>query len=459
MRKLIITFVLILLFGFQVKSETSVISGRILNGQGLTIRLMAYSDQVSYLRETLQSGEINADETFTFTVENNTVRYCWLDIEFQKAELFIQPGQSYEIEIELKNQSLSTSYYNRTGLPVKIIKDDTDHLNLSIQDFNQLYNDFLLNLSENTRSVSPRTAYETFINAIELRFQNSKNPYFRNYIRYKTASMQLFMRLKSRDNIGLEYFVGQPVLYENLEYMDFFHLYFEKYFLTTNKYFNYNKTYDLVNGKATYADILDSLKADPVLEDVDLRELLLLTGLKELHNTSGFKRERVVSLVRDISINGYAAESRKFADNLLMRFNRLQPGSPAPEFNLNGFYNNKNYQLADFSGKYIYLAFFESGNPACQSELGMITDFYEEYKNKVVFVAVSIDKDMKRLAEYLDMADLPWMILLYGGNIDLLEDYDASTFPYFLLINEKGQIVRCPAPSPSENIKKLFDSI
>jgi peroxiredoxin len=420
---------------------------------------MTYSDQVSYLRETLKSAQMGTDGTFNFSVENNSVKYCWLDIEFQQAELFIQPGQTYEIEIEAKNQSLTTSYYNRAGLPVKIIKDDDDHLNLSIQDFNQLYNDFLLNYADNIRSRSSKATFDTFMKAIDLRFQNNTNPYFRDYIRYKTASMELFMRLKSRDNIGLEYFAGQPVLYENLEYMDFFHLFFEKYFLAGGKYFSYNKAFDLINGNVTSTDILDSLKADPVLTDIGLRELLLLDGLKDLYNVSGFKRNRILFLVDEISKNGSAAESRKLADNLLIRLKRLQPGSPAPDFNLSGVTNKMEYSLSDFSGKFIYLAFFESGNPACQSELGLIRDIYDEYRNKVAFVAISVDKDPGKLAEYLKKADLPWLVLHYGGNLDLLENYDAITFPHFLLIDNKGQILRCPAPNPSENVQKLFNSI
>jgi len=459
MKKIAPTFILVLMLGISLRSETSTLSGRVINGKGFTIRLMTYSDQVSHLRQTLKSAMIGEDEKFNFTFENNTVKDFWLDIEFQHAELFIQPGQTYEIEMELKNQSLSTSYYNRIGLPIIIIKDDDDHLNLSIQDFNQLYNDFLLNYAESIRSLSPKTAFDTFMKAIDLRFQNTQNPYFRNYIRYKTASMQLFMRLKSRDNMGTEYFAGQPVLYDHLEYMDLFHLFFEKYFLTSGKYFSYNKTYDLINGDVSSMDILDSLKTDPVLKDIEVRELLLLEGLKELYNVSGFKRDRVLELVDEISKNGNSAESRKLAENLLIRLNRLQPGSPAPEFKLSDFNDKKGYGLTDFSGKYIYLAFFESGNPACQSELGLITDIYKEYKDNVEFVAISVDKDPGRLAEYLRMADLPWLVLHYGGNLDLLENYDASTFPHFLLIDGKGQIVRCPAPSPSENIQKLFDSI
>lgn len=459
MKRITAIFILILFFGLTLMAEISTVSGKIINGKGLTIRLMTYSDQISYLRETLATALIGEDEKFHFTIENNTIKYVWLDIEFQQAEMFIQPDQSYEIEIELKNLSISTSYYNRIGLPIKIVKDDSDNLNLYIQDFNQLYNDFLLNYADNVRSRSAGSMFDTFIKAINLRFQNATNPYFMDYIRYKTASMQLFLRLKSRDNIGLEYFTGKPVLYENIEYMDFFHLFFEKYFLAGGKYFNYNKTYDLVNGNASFIDILDSLKTDPVLKDAGLRELLLLDGLKELYNISGFKHNRIILLVDEISRNSNSFETRKLADNLLVRLRRLQPGTPAPDFNLSGINNEKNYQLTDFRGKYIYLAFFESGNPACQSELGMITGIYEEFKDKIVFVAVAVDKDPGKLAAYLKMADLPWLVLQYGGSLELLENYDASTYPHFILIDDKGQIVSCPAPSPSENIKKLLGSI
>jgi hypothetical protein len=459
MKKITATIILILFSGFLLRAEVSSVSGKIINGKGLTIRLMTYSDQLSYLRETLATGVIGEDGQFQFTVENNATRYVWLDIEFQQAELFIQPTQSYQVEIELKSASLSSSYYNRTGLDVKIVKDDPDNLNLYIQDFNQLYNDFLLNYADNVRSKSAGTMFDTFIAAINLRFQNATNPYFQDYIRYKTASMQLFLRLKGRDNIGLEYFTGKPVLYENIEYMDFFHLYFEKYFLAGSKHFSYNKTFDMVNGEASCAAILDSLKADPVLKDIETRELLLLDGLKELYGISGFKHSRIIVLVNEIAAGGSTLDIRALALNLLLRINRLQPGSPAPDFNLAGFRNGQNYKLSDFKGRFVYLAFFDSGNPASQSELGLITDVYEEFKSKVDFVAVSVDKDPGKLAAYLKMAELPWLVLQYGGNLELLEDYDATSYPYFILINDKGQIVSCPAPSPSENLEKLLGSI
>jgi hypothetical protein len=454
---LIILFSVLMAFA-TAAPDTTTVSGRVINGKGFTIRLMTYSDQVSYSRVTLKSDTIGEDEIFSFSLDINTIKYCWLDLEFQPADIFIQPGQSYELEIELKDLDLTNSYYNRVGLPVKIVKDDDDHLNLSIQDFNQLYNDFMLNYAESMQSKNSKPAYENFINAIELRFQNNHHPFFRDYISYKTASMQLFLRLKSRDNIGMEYITGKPVLYENPEYMDFFHLYFEKYFITGGKYITYNKTYDLVNGDASLQELADSLLADPVLKDPEVRELLILDGFKDLYNISGFKRTRITALISDMAVNGTTDKIRILAGNLLTRLKRLQPGSQAPDFSLQAVNSGKTYNLADFSDKLLYLAFFDSGNPASQSELGLAADFYEDYKERVAFVAVSVDKDLLQLNSYMTRAELPWLVLHYNGNLNLLEDFDANTFPHFILINGKGQIVRCPAPSPSENIQKLFNS-
>lgn len=457
MKKHIFIIIIILLGGMSLKSQQSVISGKVINGNGLTIRLMTYTDQISYLRQTLASSPIGPDETFSFTFDNPSIRFCWLDIEFQQVELFVQPGQSYVIDIEMNSESLTTSYYNRSTLPSKLIKDDNDNLNTSIQDFNQIYNDFLLNIADNSQSQSSKYVYENFNQAVSLRFQKSNHSYLQDYIKYKLASVQMFMRVKSRLNIGLEYIKEQPVLYDNLEYMDFFHLYFDKYFLTSSKFLNYNKSYDLINGNLPLAGVLDSLKADPVLDEIWIRELVLLDGLKDLYNVAGFTRSRILYLTSEISKTSKYFDNRRLATNLLTRFRRLQSSSPAPEFTLKGFVDQKEYKLADFSGRKVYLAFFESANPACQSELGQIAGIYEEYKDKVAFVAIAVDKNPAQLADYLGRSAIPWLVLDYGGNLELLENYDAITFPHFLLISDKGKILNCPAPSPSENIRKLLD--
>lgn len=448
-----------LLMTCSVFADSTTVSGTVLNAKGLTIRLMTYADQITYLRQTLAVDQISDDGKFTLQAGIKETCYAWIDIEFQEAEIFIQPGQRYEVEINLKNPGTSTSYYDRWGLPMKWIRDDNSRLNLYIQDFNQLYNDFLLNYAEHAGARNPNAAFETFSKAVDVRFQNTQHPYFLNYVRYKSASMQLFLRLKSRDKIGMEYLAGQLPLHENIEYMDFFHLYFEKYFLTGGKYFNYNKTDELINGNSSLQAILDTLKNDPVIPGIETRELLLLSGMKGLYQTSGFKKDRIEFLAGDLMANSSSEDIRRIAGNLLTRFRRLQPGTPAPDFLLPEVSSGKKLGLDDFRGKYLYLAFFESVNPASQAELELIREIYDDYRQKIQFVAISVDKNMDHLIKYVKSRDLPWTILHYEGRVDLLEAYDSNTFPQFILIDDQGNLRQIPAPSPSENLRALFDSI
>jgi hypothetical protein len=438
--------------------QKSTVSGTVAGGQGRIIRLMKYSDQVSYLRTTLDSDTVNADGAFHMECEPAETIHAWLDIDFQQADLFIQPGEEYSVAIDSARLSLTSSYFDRGQLPMEITDDDSDRLNLYIREFNELYNDYLLNYTGTSGPGSPSASFEAFRKAVQIRFQNAENPYLQSYIRYKSASMQMFLRIKGRDKLGLEFISGQPVLYENVEYMDFFHLYFEKYFIAGSKYFSFNKTFDLVNGPNPAATILDSLKVDPVLTDLQTRELLLISGLTELVRIQGFKKERVRQLIGELASGAVSRENREIASNLLARLDRLQPGTQAPPLEGIDVVSGQRLTLSDFQGRKLYLAFFESRNPASQSELDLGGELIAKYGERVNFVAVSVDKDPQKLRDYIKASGTKWRVILHDGNPGSLEDYDATTFPHFVLIGPDGKIIRCPAPSPSENIRRMLDS-
>jgi hypothetical protein len=362
------------------------------------------------------------------------------------------------VEINTGQVAVSASYYERKPLDIKFVRDDQDHLNLYVRDFNEIYNDFMLEYAGNSRPGGAGGSYNAFRTAIDIRFRNAGNPYFLDYVKYTCASVEMFLRLKSRDKAGLEYLAGQPIALNNLEYMEFIRMYFEKYFISGNKYFDFNKTYDLINGDSGLLTILDSMAADPVLQDRGLQELVLLTGLKELYSVSGFNKTRILQLVGDISTNSTNDDIRLMAVNLLSRFNRLKPGSPAPEFTLPAIGGSKLYGLDDFKGKYLYLAFVDSRNPASLAELALISPIYDKFHNKVNFIAVSVDQDPNALEGNPNIPEGTWTLLHYNHNLDLLESYDAIAYPSFVLIDGQGRIVRCPAPSPSEDIGSILQA-
>lgn len=459
MKRSFTLLLIILVFASNVIGAVTVVSGKVDGGKGLVIRLMTHSDRVSYLRETLSSCVIDDSGNFQLQTNLDETLHTWLDIEFSQGDIYLQPGMNYEVLILLEQSTLSYSYYDRPALPVSFIQDDPDRLNLYIRDFNGIYNDFILNYMSGRNNQNNAQSFQAFKTAVDLRFKNASNHYFRDYVRYKTASMEMFLRLKNRDKLGLECLSNQPVLFQNIEYMEFFHLFFEKYFLTGNKFFSYNKTYDLINGNASLETILDSLSKDPVLEGDELKQLLLLSGLKELYGNSGFDRQRIGSLLDELAESGCSESIKEIASNLETRFSRLKSGSPAPAFDLPAFDYKDEFKLSDFKGRWIYLVFFDSRNPACQAEMRMVSEWYEEVAGKVSFVAISVDQEPAAISGNPNILPEAWTILFYDNNMDLLESYDALTFPYFILIDKEGLIKSCPALSPSENIREVLNAL
>lgn len=439
-----------------IASAPVTVTGKVNDAAGKVIRLVTFTDHVSYLNQTLALDTVSPDGTFSLRAEINSTRYSWLDIDFQPAELTLKPGGSYEVELHYDSRTINASYYDRPGMGLDLIRDDDDHTNHYIRDFNRLYNDFLLGYASGSASRNPSGAYETFRKAIELRFRNAGSPYVNDYIRYKTAAMQLFLKTKSRENIGMEYLASQPVLYDHIEYMDFFQLFFEKYFIAGNRYFTYNTTNELINGTAPLAVILDSLAADPVLGSRELRELLLLQGLKDLYGMSGFKKNRITGLIHALETGSDFAKIREVASGLLVRLNRLQPGTPAPALHAFALESGEKITLEDFAGRKIYLVFFSAQNAASLAELALARDLIATYGEQVSFLAVSVDRDPELVRNMPGREDILWEMVMFDGTPDMLEDFDATTLPHFLLIGPDGKIVRCPAPSPSENVAQLL---
>ena len=184
----------------------------------------------------------------------------------QQGEIFLKPGDTYIIQVFPEKNAEEIAYYDRSSLDFNIQKSPPDSLNEKISMINELYNDFLLK-NAHIQGSPGKAGVKDIMHRMNALMDNDSDQYLQDYIRYKIASLELFSRTRSNDEIAAGYLTDHPVLYQNVEYMDFFHLFFEKYLLTNNTYFPYSKTSSLINGKAPEKEILTELMKDPVLKD------------------------------------------------------------------------------------------------------------------------------------------------------------------------------------------------
>lgn len=455
MKKISFLFVFVILSLGSYASVTT-ISGVISGGEGMVIRLMRYADQISYLPETLDMDKAGPMGEFELNTEIEDITATYLEVNFQQGWIFIQPGNHYEVLVEPSEEGLGSDYYDRPPLGLDFVSDDEDNLNTLIRTFNGLYNDFILENGSRLHGQDRKKLLEQFISEADQSLGSERNSYLAGYVRYKIASMELFMGLKSKQTLAEIYLENDPVLYDNLEYMDFFHLFFEKYLVSNNRYFTYNEADRMVNGEAGIGAILDTLARDPFLQRNELREMVLMAGLKDMSNMSGFNKERITNLLEQLSRYTSIPENRKIALDLVRRIRWLQPGTPAPSFTLPDL-EGKNVSLDDFRGKYTYLAMFRPDDMTSRFELDSLLRIYPEFKDRINFITIMVSEtrpDSTGLS-----VTMPRPVLWFNDRFDLLDAYRANTFPYFILIDPKGLVYRFPAPAPSENLRGLFEGI
>jgi peroxiredoxin len=339
-----------------------------------------------------------------------------------------------------------------------VVKDDGDGLNRDIQDLNQIYNDFILKNFSSAGNKGRKELLDAFIKETDAKFTGVQNSYFKDYLRYKIAAIEQFMRIKSRETLGHEYLAGKPILYDNVEYMDFFNVFFEKYLLINNKYLSTSDIYGMIKVKVTAGAFLDSLKRDPVLADRALREMVFLSGLKEMYYSLGIDKTSVLGLLEQVRGSSTYPRNQEIASDLINRLNHLAFGTKAPDFRLKDS-SGQTVALEDLKGKPVYLYFFISNSPSCDAESEDLSGLFLKYRSKVHFIGISTDLSNADFQKFIKTKNYPWPVYWEGDQTELLESYDATTFPLFVLIDMNGNILRYPAPRPSEDIEMVLENL
>jgi len=52
-----------------------------------------------------------------------------------------------------------------------------------------------------------------------------------------------------------------------------------------------------------------------------------------------------------------------------------------------------------------------------------------------------------------------WTFLHFNNDYELLENFGVYAYPSFVLIDENGKFIQCPALKPSENIESVFNEV
>lgn len=450
--------IIILLSGFLIPSMYArqvKLEGHAPGAEGYQVRLIGLKDLISMAEETLSSDVVDSSGYFSLEVDISDTRYGFLDIQMKRAEIYLAPGEHIKVQVDFDPGSMNVSFYDEE--PLRMIVE-TEGINRDIGALNEKYNSFIIEHFNEIYKGRQTSLMDTLVAELEKSAPENKDPYFNSFMEYKIAAAEQFARRMSRQKLADRYLLERPVLYDNVEYNYFFGEFFEKYLLTGSKAVNIAMVSTMVENSYSVKAFLDSISRDPLLSDRALAEYFLLLNLKDLYFLPDFRKENVIGILRELAKTSSFPRHRQIAENIINEVTKLSKGYPAPPFSLPGPEGDQT-SLESLKGQNTFLFFFRSDSPVCLHEMDIIEQQMKDYGPNVEVVGISADHGIGTLRDLVGRKNYSFKMLHYGGDLDLLEDYEARTFPLFLILDRNANIYRYPAPWPSENAAAVLSEM
>lgn len=459
-----------------LNASTVVIKGNAKKFAESELIIYKTKDYFSEVKEKIGYIKIKADESFSFEFETTEIEKIELAIEDKSTWFFIEPGGVYNLTLSYDEELNKSRIYDRF-LSLRFSFPAPTELNQLIAKYNRKMDDFITEnevaFRKRDGSVAPFLA--EFEKKTAAEFSSYKNNFVTNYVRYSIANTfnAIDISYNKRDSVKfdkatlyLNYLHKKPVLYSSPEYVQYFKTFFSGEFKRLTLKISGLDITKAINEQNSFTALANALSKYSFLQDEEFKQLFIINGLKEIYNDKYFKQENILSLLNYIKEKSPYLAQQKIAANIIekLTIKKLSIETQAPHFELKNK-NNETFTLSNFSEKYVYLNFWASWSIPSLKEMKIIEILHEKYKSKIEFISICTDNDKSKMIAFLkENPTMNWTFLHIGDSRSLLQEYEVRTFPTYVLIGKKGEIIRFPAPRPSsgtdrpneENLERIF---
>ncbi len=448
-------FIVAILFFFglitSLQAQKTKIYGKVENANSYSFKLIKHTDFLSMLEEKVAEDLIDDHGNFSLEIELKSTHLFLLNIGFQKAEIYLEPGKSYELKVKYDPLKEQITFVNNAYLDFEILNSTKNELNHQIRVFDGEVNQFLIENFNKIYKYRNQKIINQFSEKIKAEF-NDVMPFLKTYIDYRLASIEENSGLLNRKSISTAYFQNPEVFFENDEAMRFFNQAFDQYLLKPNLFFERSKLMQEIHTEANLESIYAMLDNDPLLHDQALKELALLKSLQELFYLPSANEKALLSLMNKVGQNALGPEIAKMANHLTKRLSYLRIGAQFPQ--------EYEIELEDSSsnGKDLFLHFFSLPCADCVREMDSISTLYQVYKKEVKFVSIALNSEKSALEKLLKAKQYSWEIVLSSESFKLAEIYDIKSLPSYFLINSDDEIIINPALKPWKGFSHAFES-
>lgn len=225
--------------------------------------------------------------------------------------------------------------------------------------------------------------------------------------------------------------------------------------LSNEEYFKYVRSEMIAPNKEDIDENAKSLLAIAKLPSGVFKDKMLYYQLNNSLKDASTTTERAQLLVQ--YSNNFADKkylTYTLANNKLIE--SLGKGMPAPLFDA-ASQDGKQYNLADFKGKYVVIDVWATWCGPCKQESPFFDKMAIKYKNEPVqFIAISTDQRIDKWLVEAKAKSKSVLQLHINNDNQFSKAYDIQFIPRFILIDPQGNFVNSKLPFPSD---KTFEKL
>ncbi len=441
---------------FPAYAQKTKIYGKVKNAQNYVIQLKTYSNFLSMTEQVIDECIIEDNGSFILETELQSTRLHVLAVGFQKAHIYLQPNNEYQVEINYDKESEQITFVNKSPLDFQFIDLDANDLNFRIADFNAKANDFLVAHFDQIYKRRNKNLIKGFSEEIKKSLENP-SIFLESYIDFRLASIEYSSGLKDRVTIFEDYFLNKEILFGNDEYMQFFNEFFDKYLMKPNPHFNVQQLRTEIFSKGDFEHIYSILNKDPLLNSWDMKELVLLKGLYDLYFMPTTSKDDILRLINKIGQESSFAEIKKMALSIHDQLKYLTIGTDFPQAYVENL--NPDLQELSTSAKATFVSFFSIPCSDCIREMDSIASIQKKYSKDVRFMSIALNTSENELNKLIKARNYSWEIKLASKPFKLAENYQLKALPAYFLIDTEARILINPALKPWKGFSESFRSV
>ncbi len=436
--------------------------------------------RVKIVRKTPKEGnedkarfKLDKEKNFEGKIELVDEGYYVLDYKHRKYDIFLTPGDSIYVEINLENKDQPV-VFSGTGSGInnyirQRIKTDYE-LSLKKRHLFRLdYNEFsdtlktkrtaLLELLDDANMASAdftKSFYDKEKGLLFFDWADDHFEYKKLALKYGSSTFDermLDYNTKFIDELNLD----DPNLLDIPAYQNLI-----------GQYFN-----DKVEGKVLSSVPGNEADGHVITGRHKMKYGLVKKYFKNKDVQEYLKTEVVANLIREDgtpTMNEVILDFRNDVENkeylnriskYIEKYAYIDDGSLAPEFVVQDTAGG-DIKLSDFKGKYVYIDVWASWCGPCKHEIPYFAKLKEEYKEKnIEFISISIDKTKEPWERMLNDWQLSGHQYIAKGawESDIAKSYHLKGVPQFILIDPEGQIIDLSAARPSGRIRNDFERL